>query len=88
MKDSETIVRQIYDSDVILPDSDSVLLAMINDSIFDLLEDFFDRINQGYLIITEDEFHELEKKFNAFYYEYAYHQFKRGLELGMSISSI
>ncbi len=88
MRDSETIVRQIYDSDVILPDSDSVLFEMINDNIFDLLEDFFDRINQGHLIITEDEFHELEKRFNAFYYEYAYLQFKRGLELGMSIRSI
>ncbi|MCD7949387.1 MAG: hypothetical protein LUG12_03870 [Erysipelotrichaceae bacterium] len=88
MKEAETIVRQIYDSDVILPDSESALLEIINDSIFDLLEEFFDRINQGNLTITESEFHELEKRFNAFYYEYAYIQFKRGLELGICIHSI
>lgn len=88
MKEAETIVRQIYDSDVILPDSESALLEIINDSIFDLLEEFFDRINQGNLTITESEFHELEKRFNAFYYEYAYIQFKRGLELGICIHNI
>ncbi|MCD8027578.1 MAG: hypothetical protein LUF02_02720 [Erysipelotrichaceae bacterium] len=88
MKQNEFILKQIYDSDVILPDNESALLEIINDSIFDLLEDFFNRINQGQLTISEEEFHELEKRFNAFYYEYAYYQFKRGLELGLCFLSV
>ncbi|MCD7894875.1 MAG: hypothetical protein LUG60_14460 [Erysipelotrichaceae bacterium] len=88
MQKKETIIRQIYDSDVILPDGENALLEIINDGIFDLLEDYFNRIQSGKLTITEEEFHELEKRFNTFYYEYAYFQFKRGLELGLSMINL
>ena len=48
------------------------------------MEEFISRIYEHQLILTEEEFKNLENCFNDFYFEYAFIQFQRGLELGLA----
>ncbi len=55
-------------------------------------QEHFEKIRQKMenhkVVLLEDEFNDLEKSFDDFYFEYAYVQFKRGLELGLCLRNI
>lgn len=84
MFQGENIIREIYTSDVILIDEEIEMMRNVDDSYFDLMEKFISRIYEHQLILTEEEFKNLENCFNDFYFEYAFIQFQRGLELGLA----
>ena len=84
MFQGENIIREIYTSDVILIDEEIEMMRNVDDSYFDLMEEFISRIYEHQLILTEEEFKNLENCFNDFYFEYAFIQFQSGLELGLA----
>ena len=70
MFQGENIIREIYTSDVILIDEEIEMMRNVDDSYFDLMEEFISRIYEHQLILTEEEFKNLENCFNDFYFEY------------------
>lgn len=88
MFQGENVIRQIYTSDVILMDEEIEMMQSVDDTYFDKMEEFISRIENHQLTMTEDEFKDLENRFNNFYFEYAFVQFKRGLELGLALRHI
>ena len=72
MFQGENIIREIYTSDVILIDEEIEMMRNVDDSYFDLMEEFISRIYEHQLILTEEEFKNLENCFNDFYFEYAF----------------
>ena len=77
MFQGENIIREIYTSDVILIDEEIEMMRNVDDSYFDLMEEFISRIYEHQLILTEEEFKNLENCFNDFYFEYAFIQLKK-----------
>ena len=69
MFQGENIIREIYTSDVILIDEEIEMMRNVDDSYFDLMEEFISRIYEHQLILTEEEFKNLENCFNDFYFE-------------------
>lgn len=88
MENSEDVLRDIYMSDVILMDKEIEMMYSVDDSYFDCMEELHSRIENHQLQMSDNEFKELENKFNDFYFEYGFVQFKRGLELGLSLRHI
>lgn len=84
----ENAIRDIYTSDVILVDKEIEMCYGIDDSYFDVIESLYARMNDDKITIEKKELDLLEKKFNEFYFEYAYVQFKRGLILGLAFKDI
>ena len=80
----EDIIREIYTSDIILADMEAEMLAEVDDSYLNMMEEFHERK----VVLSENELYELEDKFNEFYFEYGFVQFKRGLEVGLSLRDI
>ena len=66
MFQGENIIREIYTSDVILIDEEIEMMRNVDDSYFDLMEEFISRIYEHQLILTEEEFKNLENCFNDF----------------------
>lgn len=88
MFEGEKIIREIYTSDTILMDEEIEMMQNVDDTYFDKMEELISRLHDHQLILTEDEFNDLQNRFNEFYFEYAFVQFKRGLELGLSLRRI
>lgn len=88
MEEGNDIIRDIYMSDIILMAQEFEMLNGVEDSYFDKMEELHSRIDEHCLKIDENEFLDLENKFNDFYFEYGFVQFKRGLELGLSLRNI
>ena len=88
MIDSDKVIRDIYTSDIILMEEEIEMMYGVDDSYFKQLEKIRQKIENHQVILLEDEFNDLEKSFDDFYFEYAYVQFKRGLELGLCLRNI
>lgn len=88
MNEDEDVIREIYISDVILAKKEMEMMMNLDDSYFDLMEQLHQRIENHQLVLTCHEFQNLEETFNHFYFEYGYIQFKRGLEIGLSMRNI
>lgn len=86
--ESSRVIRDIYVSDLILMDEENELLNQVDDTYLDLMEEILNDIVDHKVELTEDKIRLLEKKFTEFYFEYGYVQFKRGLELGLSMRDI
>ncbi|KXU51423.1 MAG: hypothetical protein UFX20_08835 [Longibaculum muris] len=84
----EDIIREIYTSDIILADMEAEMLAEVDDSYLNMMEEFHERKENEKVVLSENELYELEDKFNEFYFEYGFVQFKRGLEVGLSLRDI
>lgn len=84
----EDIIREIYTSDIILADMEAEMLAEVDDSYLNMMEEFHERKENENVVLSENELYELEDKFNEFYFEYGFVQFKRGLEVGLSLRDI
>ena len=59
MFQGENIIREIYKSDVILIDEEIEMMRNVDDSYFDLMEEFISRIYEHQLILTEEDFKNL-----------------------------
>ncbi len=88
MESQNDVLRDIYESDHILNQEEVEMLNHVDDSYFDTMEELQARIQDKKLIMSDEEFHDLEEKFNEFYFEYGFIQFKRGLELGLAMRQI
>ncbi len=88
MLNQESAIRDIYTSDIILADEEIEMLYNVDDSYFDLMEDITNHFHDGNVTLTLEQFEQLEKSFNSFYFEYAFVQFKRGLMLGLSLMKL
>jgi len=88
MSKEEHILRHLYTSDILLADQEFEMMYNVDDRVFDLLEEFHSREEDGHITIEENEFSELENSFYNFYFEYAYIQFKRGLEIGLAMKNM
>lgn len=88
MIDNQDVIRDIYTSDIILSEMEEQMSENVNDRCFQLLEDINSQVSNGKVILSENQIKDLEKSFQEFYFEYAYIQFKRGLELGLSMRHI
>lgn len=84
----DKIIRDIFTSDVILMDEEIEMLYSLDDSYFDKMEKIQELVNDGVVTLTQEQLDMLEKSFNDFYFEYAFVQFKRGLQLGLSLMRI
>lgn len=87
MNDNDKVLREIYISDI-LRDAEEKMLYGVDDSWFDKMDDLHNRVEDDHLYLKDYELNELEKAFNNFYFEYGYIQFKRGIELGLSMHHI
>lgn len=88
MAEYEDVLREIYTSDVILMDKELEMMNNVDDSYFDKLEELHTRVENDYIALSSEELNSLEQSFNEFYFEYGFVQFKRGLELGLSMRNI
>lgn len=88
MCEEEDVIREMYISDTILAKKEMEMMMNLDDTYFDLMEELHQRIEQHQLILMDSEFEHLEDVFNHFYFEYGYIQFKRGLEIGLSMRNI
>lgn len=86
--EKNSVIRDIYVSDIILRDNEVEMMNHVDTTYLDLLEGILDKAIEDTIIISSDEIHLLEDKFNDFYFEYGYVQFKRGIELGLSLRNI
>ena len=57
MFQGENIIREIYTSDVILIDEEIEMMRNVDDSYFDLMEEFISRIYEHQLILTYKKSH-------------------------------
>lgn len=88
MTEYEDVLREIYTSDVILMDKELEMMNSVDDTYFDKIEALHMRTENNGITLTSEELNSLEESFNEFYFEYGFVQFKRGLELGLSMRNI
>lgn len=88
MTTQEKVLREIYTSDIVLGEEEMKMMKNVDDSFFDKLENIHARIEDDQVILGVDELSDLEDSFSCFYFEYGFVQFKRGLELGLSLHHI
>lgn len=86
--EQRNVIRDIYTSDLILFDLENEMMNEVDESYFELMEDIIHRIENHQVTLSDKEVHLLETKMNSFYFEYGFVQFKRGLELGLSMRNI
>lgn len=86
--DRRNVIKDIYTSDVVLMDLETEMMEEVDDTYFDMMEDMLKKVENGLVVLSEDELHLLEDKINTFYFDYGFVQFKRGLELGLSMRNI
>lgn len=87
MLNPDKVLRDIYISDVILMEEEMAMMESVDESYFDKLESLYQKLEHGSQFSKED-IKDLEKSFEDFYFEYAFVQFKRGLELGLCMKNI
>lgn len=87
MLDPDKVLRDIYISDVILMEEEMAMMESVDESYFDKLENLYQKFDNNTELLKED-IKDLERSFENFYFEYAFVQFKRGLELGLCMKNI
>ena len=85
--DNERILKQIYMSDVVSDTEDS-MMNQVDKTVYEMLDDFHEKLNNRSIVLREEELDELEKYFHDFVFDYGFVQFKRGIQIGMSIKDI
>ncbi len=86
MRENENILRDIYNSDIILNQEEEDMLEKIHIRYFDLIDQFQERMKDQQLTLNQKDIEDLDSCVNEFVYEYGFIQFKRGIHLAVAIS--
>ncbi len=80
------ILREIYMSEVINVDNELELLYTQHSSYFQTMAKMHEEAQESALVLSSDDIELLESQFDRFYFEYAFIQFKRGVQIGFLLN--
>lgn len=84
---NEQILKQIYMSDVVV-ETENSMMNQVDKTVYEILDEFHKKLNNRSIVLSEEELDTLEKYFHDFVFDYGFVQFKRGIQIGISMNDI